>query len=79
MMWVVIIIGTGMMIGGMVMHRELAGEWYPPFIDSLQVRVLHNKMATPFTLALLTMMVTGFVMWLVPIVLARRVKNRLES
>lgn len=75
MMWVVLFIGSGMMVGGLVMHRELEGEWYPPFIDSVLVRQLHNTMAVPFTLALGVMMLTGLLMWGVPKILAAKVKQ----
>lgn len=78
MMWVVLSIGSGMMFSGLVMHRELEGEWYPPFVDTALVRSLHNKMATPFTLALSTMMVTGLAMWSVPKILSRRAKSKLS-
>ena len=76
MMWVLLLIGSGMMIGGLVMHRELEGEWYPPFIDSALVRELHNKMAVPFSLALGVMMLTGLIMWGVPKILASRAKSK---
>lgn len=71
MMWVVLFLGSGMMLGGVIMHQELEGEWYPTLIDTALVRNLHNQMAIPFTLALLTMMVTGIVMWGVPKILSR--------
>lgn len=75
MMWVVLVIGSGMMVGGLVMHRELEGEWYPPFIDSALVRQLHNTMAVPFALALGVMMLTGLLMWGVPKILSKRVNK----
>lgn len=75
MMWVVLVIGLGMMVGGLVMHRELEGEWYPPFIDSILVRELHNTMAVPFALALGVMMATGLLMWGVPKILSKRVNK----
>lgn len=73
MMWILLFIGSGMTIGGLVMHRELEGEWYPPFIDSSQVRELHNRMAVPFALTLAVMMLTGLIMWGVPKILSKRV------
>ena len=72
MMWVVLLLGSGMMFGGLVMHRELEGEWYPPFVDTALVRSLHNTMAVPFTVALSLMMLTGLLMWGIPKILMSR-------
>ena len=72
MMWLMLLIGSGMTIGGLIMHRELEGEWYPSFIDIVLVRWLHNQMATPFAIVLGVMMLTGVVMWGVPKILIHR-------
>lgn len=61
-----------MMFGGLVLHRELEGQWYPPSIDTLMVREMHRNMAVPFALALGLMMLSGFFMWVVPKILQRR-------
>ncbi len=71
-MWITMVIGSGMTLGGILMHRAIEGEWYPPFIDLLLVRELHNKMAVPFALSLGIMMLTGLLMWGVPKILGRR-------
>lgn len=71
-MWVIIVLGTGMAGGGLLLHREVEGEWLPAVIDTGLIRFWHNKLATPFALVLAIMMVTGIFMWMVPKILARR-------
>lgn len=78
-MWVMTVLGTGMAIGGLVLHRELEGEWLPTFIDTTLIRYWHNKMASPFALFLALMIVTGLVMWAVPKILSNRVAKSVKS
>lgn len=71
-MWVVMFLGLGMAGGGMMLHRELEGEWIPPMVDTLLIRYWHNKMASPFALFLMIMIVTGLLMWAIPKILTRK-------
>ena len=59
--------------GGLMLHRELEGEWIPSFVDTIFIRYWHNKMATPFAFFLMIMIVTGILMWGIPKILSRRV------
>lgn len=64
--------------GGMILHRELEGEWIPPELDTLLIRYWHNKMASPFALFLTIMIVTGLLMWAIPKILSRKNQNKHE-
>lgn len=78
-MWVALALGSGMMFGGLVMHQQLEGGWIPPGVDTLLVRELHNTMAVPFTVALLLMMITGLIMWIVPKILSKRINKPINQ
>ncbi len=78
-MWFATVFGSAMAIGGLVLHRELEGEWLPTLIDTVFVRYWHNKMATPFALILAAMIATGLIMWIVPKILANRVVKSVKS
>lgn len=71
-MWIVILIGSGMTAGGLLLHREVGGEWIPAGVDMTLVRQLHNLMAVPFALTLGLMILTGLLMWGVPKILAQK-------
>lgn len=75
MMWLVTIMGIGMAAGGLVLHRELEGEWIPSVINPLTIRYWHNKMATPFALVLMIMIGTGLLMWGIPKILSKRAER----
>lgn len=78
-MWVMTVLGTGMAVGGLVLHRELEGEWIPALIDTSLIRYWHNKIASPFALFLAVMIGTGLIMWAVPKILANRVVKSVKS
>lgn len=78
-MWVMVVLGTGMAVGGLVLHRELEGEWLPSIIDTVFVRYWHNKMATPFALFLAIMIGTGLLMWAIPKILSAKVVKSAKS
>jgi uncharacterized membrane protein YhaH (DUF805 family) len=71
-MWVVMLLGSIMMFGGMVMHQDIEGGWYPDFADPALARQGHLFFAVPFTITLIIMIVTGLLLWAVPKILARR-------
>jgi len=71
-MWLVIALGGVMMMGGLLLHKEVEGESLPQFIDMILVRRIHNLLAVPFTLVLGLMMATGILMWLLPKLMRNR-------
>lgn len=62
-----------MMMGGLLLHKEVEGEPIVGVETMQQVRYLHNKMAVPFALTLGLMMLTGLLMWGIPKVLSHKV------
>lgn len=74
-MWVVMLLSIAMGGSGMVMHRELEGEWLPELIDTLVLREWHNRLSTPFAIFLGIMLITGLIMWGVPKILSKRNKQ----
>lgn len=73
-MWFVAVLGTVMASGGLMLHRELEGEWIPSMIDTMFIRYWHNKLSTPFAFFLMIMIVTGLLMWGIPKLLSRKVR-----
>lgn len=74
-MWLVTVLGIGMASGGLLLHRELEGEWIPEFINTLTIRYWHNKLASPFALVLAIMIGTGILMWGIPKILSKRTQS----
>lgn len=71
-MWLMLFLGAGMTMGGLILHREVEKEWLPLFVDTGLIRYWHNQMATPFALVIVIMSVTGFLLWAVPKILAKK-------
>ena len=71
-MWLMLVMGSGMTLGGLILHRSLEREWLPAFIDPQLVRFWHNQMAVPFAGVMLLMMGTGVLLWGIPLLLKRR-------
>lgn len=78
-MWLVLLFGSAMMLGGLVMHQEIKGEWYPEFINSSVMRDLHVTLAIPFTVVLIVMMATGVLMWAIPKIIQSRNANKPQT
>lgn len=74
-MWVVVVIGAYMSFSGLVMHREIGGEWVPGFIDTGWMREMHNKLSNLFGLVLWGMIVTGLFMWAFPRLISRKTQE----
>lgn len=64
-MWLAVLLGIPLALTGLLMED---GEGYG-------VRALHRLVSTPFAAVLLLMMVTGLLIWGVPKILSKRVKE----
>lgn len=74
-MWFAILFGIPLALSGVVLHKLIEGEFFLIPIDESTVRFVHNKASNPFALTLAVMMITGFLLWLVPKMLSSRVKR----
>jgi len=74
-MWVAIVFGVPLALSGVALHKLVEGESFFFVPDEMTVRYIHNKVSNPFALTLAVMMVTGFLLWLIPKILALRVKR----
>lgn len=74
-MWVVVVLGSWMMLSGYLMHKELEGE--PILKESAMafMRSWHNGISQYFLVALLLQMLTGLSMWIVPKMLSQRMSQ----
>lgn len=73
-MWLAIALGVPLALTGIVMDSDfLVG-----FDFGINVRAVHRLVANKFALILAIMMLTGFAMWLIPILLSRRAKSKLS-
>lgn len=61
-----------MSVGGLLLHREISGEWIPDLIDMQFVRQVHRLVAQPFALVMGVMILTGLMMWGVPRIIKKR-------
>lgn len=77
-MWFAILLGVPLATSGLLLHKIVEGESLPFPIDPLQIRWLHGKVSTPFALILALMMVTGFLMWVIPKILSRRAQSNIS-
>jgi hypothetical protein len=71
-MWVVVVLGSWMMLSGFLMHRELEGSSLPAGIEVDFFRFWHNALSQYFLVFLLAQMVTGLLMWGVPKLLSAK-------
>lgn len=74
-MWVVILLGSTMMLTGYLMNRQLAGDTVPAREVMLLVRKTHVTVSMWFLWSLLIQIMTGLGMWLAPKMLSRKRKE----
>lgn len=74
-MWAAILFGVPLALSGVALHKLVEGQSYFFVPDENMVRFIHNRASNPFALTLAVMMVTGFLLWLVPKILAARTKR----
>lgn len=74
-MWAAIIFGVPLALSGVALHKLIEGESFFFIPDESTVRYVHNKVSNPFALTLAIMMVTGFLLWVVPKILSLRAKR----
>lgn len=74
-MWFSILFGVPLALSGVMLHKLIEGEFFFFQIDESTVRFVHNKASNPFALTLAVMMLTGFLMWVIPKILSARVKR----
>ncbi len=74
-MWFSIVFGVPLALSGVMIHKLMEGEFFLIPFDESTVRFVHNKVSNPFALTLAVMMVTGFLMWLVPKIMSARAKR----
>jgi len=78
-MWFAIILGVPLAITGVILENEslsliaASSDW------GYKVRELHRATSAKFALVLAVMMVTGFLMWLIPSLLKKRISPSIES
>lgn len=78
-MWGVIFLGLWMMGSGILMNRQLEGEWIPVAAREMAgVRSWHNEISQWFVIFFGIQMVTGVVMWGVPKLLRRKRDEKAE-
>lgn len=78
LMWLAILFGVPLAITGVLLHQIVEGESSFFLLDPYMVRWLHSKVSNPFALVLAGMMITGFLMWIIPKILSKRAKNKLS-
>ena len=74
-MWFSIFFGVPLALSGVMIHKLMEGEFFLIPFDEPTVRFVHNKASNPFALTLAVMMMTGFLMWLVPKIMSARAKR----
>lgn len=70
-MWLAIILGVPLAVTGVILENETLSLWAATQDYGYIVRSLHRATSTKFALVLAVMMVTGFLLWLIPKLRAR--------
>jgi hypothetical protein len=66
LMWLAILLGVPVAVTGVLMESETLATFVALQDWGYRVRVLHRMLSTKFALVLLLMMVSGFLLWLIP-------------
>lgn len=77
-MWFAIVLGVPLAVTGVIMEEGSFLFWPISSESENNARILHRLVSTKFALVLAVMMITGFVMWGVPKILARRVASKVQ-
>ena len=77
-MWFAILLGVPLAISGVILQEGNFLIWVVSNDWGYKVRAVHRFVSNPFALVLAGMMVTGFLMWIVPKLLSSSAKNKLS-